>query len=130
MELRTPARRPTLGRENAPNEAALGGSGNGRKGREFPKRPDTGAEDSVYSTGTGNVKPKRLPRKSKEKNPHTCEHECGFFSPYGGVRHFGYQDSVPWQEFAQVRVAGFHPMVLTTFFTPLLCVAEFTVVVL
>ena len=38
------------------------------------------------------------------------------------------QFSVPWHEFEQVRVDGFQPVVLTTFFTPLACVAEFTVV--
>ena len=44
----------------------------------------------------------------------------------GGI----YQFSVPWQEFAQVRVVAFQPMVLATFLTPLLWVAAFTVVLL
>jgi hypothetical protein len=37
---------------------------------------------------------------------------------------------VPWHEFEQERVVGFQPGVLplAMFFTPLLCVAEFTVV--
>jgi hypothetical protein len=37
---------------------------------------------------------------------------------------------VPWQEFAQVRVVAFQPMVLTTFLTPLLWLTAFTAVVL
>jgi hypothetical protein len=40
------------------------------------------------------------------------------------------QLSVPWHELEQVREVAFQPMVLATFFTPLACVAEFTVVVL
>lgn len=41
-----------------------------------------------------------------------------------------YHTLVPWQEFAQVRVVAFQPMVLTTFLTPLLWLTAFTAVVL
>lgn len=41
-----------------------------------------------------------------------------------------YQFSLPWQELAQERDVAFQPMVVVRFLTPLLCVAEFTVVVL
>ena len=41
-----------------------------------------------------------------------------------------YHDSLPWQEFEQERDDAFHPMVLTMFLTPLLCVAALKVVVL
>jgi hypothetical protein len=43
-----------------------------------------------------------------------------------GLYHF----CVPWQEFEQLRVVAFHPMVVVRFLTPLLCVAALTVVVL
>ena len=42
----------------------------------------------------------------------------------------GYQYLVPWQELEQERVVEFQPMVVTTFLTPLLWVAVFTVVLL
>jgi len=41
-----------------------------------------------------------------------------------------YQVFFPWQEFEQLRDVEFHPMVVTRFLTPLLCVAALTVVVL
>jgi hypothetical protein len=44
--------------------------------------------------------------------------------------HLTYHRSVPWHEFEQERVVGFQPGVLEMFTTPLLCVVEFTVVLL
>lgn len=41
-----------------------------------------------------------------------------------------YQVFVPWQEFEQVFVDAFQPMVVAIFTVPLLCVAVFTVVLL
>ena len=41
-----------------------------------------------------------------------------------------YHALVPWQEFEQVRVAVFHPLLPPTSLTPFMCVAAFTVVLL
>ena len=43
-------------------------------------------------------------------------------------RRRGYQDSLPWQELAQLRFFAFQPLLASRSLIPLLCVAEFTVV--
>jgi hypothetical protein len=44
-----------------------------------------------------------------------------------GIAH---QDSLPWHEFAQLRLVEFQPAPLATFLMPLLCVVATTLLVL
>lgn len=37
-----------------------------------------------------------------------------------------YQDSLPWQELAQLRLVGFQPVLASNSLSPLLCVTELT----